>query len=285
MKHLFIVPACIIFLASCSFFQRQQESRKAVARAYDEYLYADEIANLLPENLPPSDSAAFVSQYIEKWIAEKVLTRKARLNIPENLENEIENRVNEYRSNLYIHYYETELIRQKMDTVVENAEIVEYYEKFKDNFILHDDILQLLFLKTAVNSPELKNVENWFSEKKPEHYENIKEYCYKYALKCNLDTTHWITISELKKEIPLDSVPDYLQKITRKQLIRYSDSLFVYFLQPYNYIPKNQTAPVDFVKNKITTLILNRRKQLFLDKMKTNIIENAKNKNDVEILN
>jgi hypothetical protein len=283
MRYLLISGFLLLFV-SCTFFQRQKEDRKVIARAYDEYLYADEIEKLLPKEISPSDSAAFVKQYLEKWIAEKVLTRKARLNIPQNMENEIENRVNEYRTNLYIHYYETELVKQKMDTVVENAEVIEYYEKYKENFILHDDIVQLLFLKTAINSPELKNVESWFSGKSPENYENIKEYCYKYALKCNLDTTHWITLSELKKEIPLDSVPNYTQLLAQKQPVQYSDSLFVYYLQPYNYKPKNQIAPVDFVRSKIITLILNRRKQLFLKKMKNNLIENAKNQNDVEIL-
>ena len=47
----------------------------------DQYLYAEDVARVLPFGLSPADSAAFVKDYLRKWAEEQALYKQAERNV------------------------------------------------------------------------------------------------------------------------------------------------------------------------------------------------------------
>ena len=82
-----------------------------------------------------------VTNFINNWVKEELILQKAALNLS-NIEEEIEREVEKYRRSKLIYLYEKELVRQKLDTVVTDVQINNYYETNKFNFELKDYVLQ-----------------------------------------------------------------------------------------------------------------------------------------------
>ena len=67
-----------------------------------------------------------------------MLLIKAKENNTENDNAEINDLVRDYRQALLINGYKERLIKQRLDTVIESQEIINYYEKNNNNFRLNE---------------------------------------------------------------------------------------------------------------------------------------------------
>ena len=56
---------------------------------------------------------------------------------------------------LITYIYEKELINQKLDTIVSETEIAEYYTNHPQNFLLKDNIIKVVYVKVAKNAPKI----------------------------------------------------------------------------------------------------------------------------------
>ena len=104
-------------------------------RAPDEYLYESDIVGLVPENTSIHDSIVLVRNYINNWVQTQLMVQQAKKNLviqQLDLDKQLEN----YRNSLIIYHYETELIRQKLDTVVSEQQVETYYNSHLGDFEL-----------------------------------------------------------------------------------------------------------------------------------------------------
>ncbi len=79
------------------------------------------------EGISDADSAVFVQNYINKWAKKELMFQKAEDNITTELKNEIEKQLEETRINLVIYEYQRQMMLQKMDTVISDEELENYY--------------------------------------------------------------------------------------------------------------------------------------------------------------
>ncbi len=79
----------------------------------------------------PEDSISIVKSYIDNWVREELILAQAEYNLPVEVETEIDQDVSEYRASRVVYAYERELIREKLDTVISDAEIEKYYNGAK----------------------------------------------------------------------------------------------------------------------------------------------------------
>ena len=81
------------------------------------------------------DSAYFVEKFINNWIRKELLLSHAEMNINMDLF-EFEKQIEDYRESLLIYAYQQEILNQNFDTMISSLEIQDYYNQFKDKFIL-----------------------------------------------------------------------------------------------------------------------------------------------------
>ncbi len=268
-----------IFLAlSCSQKKEEETTEKPVARVYDKMLYPSELKNIVPADISKKDSAALINNYIDKWVQEELVMRYAEKNLNEEQKN-IEKQIEEYRKNLIIYTYQTELVRQKMDTVVKAEEIEQYYNSHLASFQLKDNIVKVYYVKVSKKAPNIDKVRKWYASVNPKDIESLRSYCIQFAENFFIDDNTWLLFDDLLKEVPIqDYNPELFLKTN--QAIELADTASIYFINIRGYKIKNSSSPLSFEKENIRNIIINKRKLKLVDDMKKQVYQDAlENKN------
>lgn len=281
-NNLLYIPILSLFLLACNFFEEKVESN-AIARVKNKFLYESDIKELLPADVSSEDSLLIANNYIQKWIKENLILDKAELNLKTE-QKDFKKKLEDYRNNLIIFTYEEELIKQRLDTTVSVYEIKNYYENNQEIFDLKDDIVKVRYVKVAKKAPNIKKIRKYYSSKKQDDIEQLKDYSHQFAEKFHLNENEWILFDEVLKEVPI-SVSDragYLKNIKNTEI---EDSLSYYFVYFKDYKLENDVSPLSFEKTNIKNIIINRRKLELISKMKQELYQEALQKKDFEIFN
>jgi hypothetical protein len=283
IKKIILPVLLLAILTSCTWMNKkdEDEERKKVARAYNYFLYEEDLAGIVPGGSNADDSASITRNFIESWIRQKSVLHKAEKNLDDE-KKDVERKLEEYRNTLVTYTYETELIRQKLDTIVTDTEIEEFYNSNKNNFELKDNIIRVTYLKLSKNSPKLNKVKDWFKSSSAKDRKSLQDYCHQYALNYFLDDTTWLLFDDLLKEIPIKTY-DKEQFLRNNREIEIEDSSNVYLVSIKGFMTKNSMSPLSFERNNIRYLIINQRKLELIDKMEREAYEEAYNGGDVEV--
>src|SRR5664280_57535 len=126
MNKAIIILGGILLLAGCN-NTHNQIKRIAVAEVSSTILYYDEMPKLIQRGVNEADSVALINNYINKWTKRQLLLQKAEDNLSPALKDEINKQLAETRSNLIIYQYQQQMILEKLDTVLTDAELENYY--------------------------------------------------------------------------------------------------------------------------------------------------------------
>ncbi len=283
MKFSCLIPLIILLAFSCKSERAKQTDTdsKAIARVFDKSLYDDDIKEILPKNSTPKDSAIFVRSYIEQWITDELILHQAENNLTEDDKN-IQKEMDEYRKNLLVYRYETELVRQKLDTAVSLQDIETYYNTHTQNFMLKENIVKVSYVKINKKTPNADKVKKLYTSKEVKDQDNLKKYCIQYADNFFLDDNTWLLLDDVMKEIPLrDYNPELLLKTSH--VIELSDSTFNYYLNIKEFKIKNNPSPLSFEKENIRQIIINKRKLSLIEQMKQSVYTQAKENSNFEV--
>ncbi len=273
MNRLFISAIIVTMLAGC-WGKEGKEPRIAVARAGDVILYYDQIPPLIQKGMERSDSIAAVQSYINRWARRELLRRKAEANLASDTKNEIDSQLAESRTNLFIYEYQQKMILEKMDTLITEDEIRNYYATNESSFILTSNIVKARIIKlpATVNDPDrIRALARADSQADNQELEKI---CYQYAEKYDDFGEKWIPMSRLMLEIPQDigMQEDFLRRNTFYET---SDPTSIYLLTIRDYRLRSSVAPYEYVKADIKKTIWNNRRMEFLRSLENGIYNEA----------
>lgn len=274
--------AGIAFLCSCKEFHfNDQKKMNALARVHDKYLYRYEIANLVPPDASPKDSAMIVKSFIEDWIKQNIVLYLAEQNLVDEQKN-VERQLQEYRNSLLTHAYEQELVRQRLDTTVATEEIEKYYTENSKNFVLKNNIIKSIFLRVPKKAPKLDKLKAWALSNSDKDRQLLEEYCFHYAKDYSLNDANWILFDDLLKRVPIKTY-DKEEFLRNNRFIEISDSASIYYVKIADFQVKESTSPLSFEKENIRELIINKRKLLLIQEMQQNAFQQALKNNEFEI--
>jgi len=257
------------------------QNRIVIARANTAYLYADEVKDIVPFGTSTKDSLELIKKYIDNWVHETLVIQKAESNLSEDKKN-VEKQLQDYRNSLITFAYEKELVNQKLDTVVTQNEIEEYYNNNKANFELRDNIIKVIYIKVNKTAPEMKKLKNWYKSDEPKDKEQLASYCHQFAANFYLDDNSWLFFDDLLKEIPIQTYNKELF-LQNNRFVEVSDSLYNYFVNIKGFKIRNSLSPISFETENIKNIILNKRKLQLIAKMKEDVYNDAVNNNKIEI--
>lgn len=267
----------IIFsLFSCQYLD--SSSDVFIAQCHDNTLYYSDIQHLVPIGLEANDSINLVHSIREKWVKEQLLLQKAKLNLPLT-QQQVRSQVVSYENALIIHAYQKELVNQKLDTVVTQEEIEDYFENNKSNFILDQDIVSVNFIKLNKEVPYLWKIRSLYSKTDEESKVKLEDYCYQFAQSYFLKDS-WQYLSDVLLSLPKD-VSLQNQIIFEGKSLELTDDNFRYFLYVKKYRLKGSVSPVTMVQNKISSIIINRRKIEFLKSVESELYQTALSNNQI----
>lgn len=268
-------------LFACDRSPKQEQNRIAVARANEDYLYLDEIQDIVPFGTPAKDSTELITKYIDNWIRETLVTQKAESNLGDEQKN-VEKQLRNYRNSLITYTYEKELVKQKLDTIVSDSEIEEYYNNNQADFELKDNIIKVVYVKVDKKAPGIDKLKRMYKSDLPADREQLASYCHQFASNFYLDDSSWLLFDDLLKEIPIQTYNKELF-LQNNRFVEVSDSLNHYFVNIKGFKIRNSLSPLGFEKENIKNIILNKRKLQLINKMIEDVYNDAANANKIEI--
>ena len=267
----------LLLVLVCCTPSGKEKNKKTIARVFDNYLYESDIKDIVSKATSPQDSVLLLKKYIDNWIRETLIIHKAETNLSDEQKN-VEKQLKDYRNSLINFIYEKALVQQKLDTIVKNAEIEDYYNKNKANFELKDNIIKVLYIKVNKKAPYLDKVKKWYTSDNVKDRKLLQSYCYQFAENFYLDDNTWLLFDDLLKEIPIETYNKELF-LENNRFIDVQDSSHYYFVNIKGFKIKNSLSPLAFEKENIRNIIMNKRKLLLIEKMKNDIYNDAlKNK-------
>jgi hypothetical protein len=269
-----------IIISSCS-SKQEETTEKPVAKVYEKNLYPSDLQNIVPADISKKDSADLIKKYIDKWIQDELVLNYAEENLTTEQLN-IDKEVAQYRKNLIIYNYHSELIKQKLDTIVSQSEIEAYYNTHLSNFILKDNIVNVYYIKLNKKTPGAEKVKKWYNSSNPKDIDNLRSYCIQFAENYFIDDKTWLLFDDILKEVPIENYnPELFFKSNKN--IELADSSYLYFLKIKGYKIKNSPSPLNFEKDNIRNIIVNKRKLKLVDDMKNQVYLDAKENKKFEI--
>jgi hypothetical protein len=251
-----------------------------VARADDKYLNKSEITQRIPDGMNERDSMTLAQNYINKWIQNEILTRKAIESLNSD-EQDFTQQMEDYRNSLLLFALEQKLVKMYLDTNVTEQEIVRYYDENRSQFELKGNILKFDFVKLKKRSRYLSEFRRMLKASDFQSRERLLEYAEKNALDYWF-ATEWVSLNQLLDEMPLEieNQPLFLRRTTYAET---DDSLFVYLLRINDYRTSDSLSPLEFERDKIRNIILNSRKINLLETKRQEIIDEAFKKDEAQI--
>jgi hypothetical protein len=290
-KSSVLCTCVLMLLAGCDLIRMKRDPsegetvRQPIAHANDAYLYKDELIGIvIPGTTSKEDSIARVDAYINSWIRKQLLIQEASRKIDIN-EAEVERKILDYRYSIIAYEYQSYYIKQHLDTLVSEESIASYYKENIDNFILKQNIVQATFIKVPKNAPRTKRVKELIFSKKDKDVNELKTYCLSFSSAYHISDSVWMVFDELVRNSPLAEIPNKIQFLKANPYYETSDDNYLYFFKVDEYRISDNVSPLEFVKDDIKNIILNKRKVELAKQLEDAVYNEAVSKKEFEIFN
>ncbi|MFZ6002281.1 MAG: peptidyl-prolyl cis-trans isomerase [Bacteroidota bacterium] len=260
----------------------ENNARKAVARVENNFLYEDELAGVLSGNVTREDSLARATAYVNSWIRKQLLISQAMKTIDIN-EAEVERKVLDYRYSLIGYEFQNYYIKQHLNDSVSDQEVTDYYKQHVDNFILKQNIVRGTYIRVPKGAPRTNRVKDLIYSTKEKDKEELRSYCLSFSSAYHLPDSSWIEFDKLVANSPLSEIPNKVQFLKSNPYYETSDAESLFFLKVDEYKISDNVSPLEFVKEDIKNIILNKRKVELAKKLEEEVYENASRNKEFEI--
>lgn len=249
---------CFVFgLTGCKYILAHQKDGIA-AEVSGQKLYETEVLAVV-RGLTGEDSARVRSEYIQQWATDILIQEKAN----EYMTPEIERLVADYRRSLCVYEYEKEIIDQRINTVIADSVMLQFYESHQERFVLQDDIFKGLLLVIPQDAPEQEALMNTLKTLDEEDLQFIEQYAYQNAQGYELFLDEWKTANQLLVRMPSEH-NDLGAELKNKKQVIVQDSLNKYILQVTDKSLRGNTMPYDYAKRDIQKIILSQKQNTFI---------------------
>lgn len=258
-----------IFLVSCN----ASDESALVATFGEHQLTQATVFEIIPDNISAEDSTALAEKFIKDWLIRQIIIDAAENSLSDD-QLSFDKMVEEYANSLKIHAFETEWVRQKLDTNITDAEITSYYEENKSNFELKQFLVKIKFTSVKNDYKQLSNLKKYFQSDRQEDIIKWQQSCVSAGASCFISEDEWMTWGDFLKQVPVEII-DVAGFLKKHNSLEFEKDGLLYFIRFMEYKLSGSMAPIEFEKVRIQNLILNRRKRELLDKMRIDLYSKA----------
>ena len=273
MKYLLAILIFLILFTSCDIFKLQEKENvksDIIAIVNTEKLFKDDIKSIIPSNVTKQDSIIIVKSYVKDWAVQRLLLDKAKNNSSLEVVNEIDELVKDYKESLLINSYKEELVKQRLDTLITENEIDSFYKVNKENFKLNEELIKIRYLHISENINDKDEILKLFKSDDILDLEDLEkqELSFKFH---QFNDSVWTAVDKVLLKLPFSK-----EKLLKKtKFIQKQDSLGLYLVAIKDVLPRNEIAPVSYIKPTIKQMILHRRKIELIREIEKIIVKDA----------
>lgn len=284
MQNKIFLVFFILSVTSCTFFFKETEDRKIIARVNENYLYYDDIKDLVSEDISKEDSALLVQNYINRWATQQLFFDGAKVNLSESQQEAFNKLVTQYKNDLYTKAYVEALVKRSIDTTITYEEAQEYYDANKEVFKLNEELIQFRYVHVDENMINFKDVETKFKRFNNEDKKELDSISIQFK-SYSLNDSIWIKVSQIINKISIMTPENKNELLKKSNFVQLKDSLGVYLMHINNVLLRNDIAPLEYVKPTINQIVINKRKLEFIKQLEKDITKDAIKNQQFEIYN
>jgi len=276
LRQAGFVVSLFCFLVSCS------DSDKVLATVGDAELTESDAYVLMKHKSLDFDNKEELRAFVKDWCNSELYKQELRENHPDEWQL-VQLRSEGYSGDLAQYYLEEIEVQKKLDTVVSTDELQTYYEEHRDEFLLNDYIVKALYLKIPLEADfKAEDVHINYLLKNDKDLAEINSYAKLYAQNYYFDDSSWIYFDELAKDIPLSkyNVDNIVLNRTKTY---FSDDEHWYFLNILDYKLKDEAPPLEFLEDRIRSIIVSQRLNDIREKNEDKLLKELKKKHEINI--
>lgn len=277
-----IIASVLFFLLGACKEEKKGQKEESVAEAYGERLTRAELREKVPNSISPEDSQTIAQNLIRDWVRERVLLKEARERLSKE-EKDLSDRIEAYRRSLLIHLMERKIVEQELDTAVDRKELVSYYKEHKKDLILSGPALKYVHVQLVRDSAQyLPRFMKALRKDSSERVDALRSLCRDHAVDCSIKGDRWVRMGEFLTRMPLD-IKNEKRFLKKRGLQRYEKAGNIFLLRILDHRPKKSVAPLNMVRDRVRSMILNERKERIVERVHKNALIDAREKNEVRI--
>lgn len=283
IKKLFLLCIASSVLASCGWLKDPGEG-VVVARVGDTYLYQSDVISFLEDFSDDQDSLVLVSNFINNWATKQLLLEGAKRNVSKEQQVNFNKLAEDYRLGLYTSTYKDALVNKQLDTLVSDAEALQFYQENKQNFNLNEDLLKLRYIQIGEdynNKKELQEFFIRFNNQDKYVLDSLKFQFKKYFLNDSV----WVKKSIVIQSVNPVNIANADNLLKKTNFLQLRDSLGLYLISVGETLSRKQTAPIEYVRPTIDQIIKNKRRLALVKQLEKEIKDDAIKNNTFEIYN
>ena len=267
----------LTMFTSCEFVSGIIHDDDVVARLGKRKLYRTELEAFIPKGISAEDSTKLALQYINTWATDQLYSDIAQQQLSKE-ELDVTTELEDYRRSLLKYRYEQRYVNERLDTVILNSDIDDYYESHKELFVLEVPIVKARFLDIMQDSPNLEVIKDKMSSDKIEDLEQVDSLAYSSALRYEDNSEKWVDMVTFARNFGTD-YGTLLSKLDRNGFIEIPDERGDVRIAYICDIQRaGETANPDYCEERIKDIIISTRKQTLLSTLEKELLTDALDK-------
>lgn len=273
-------------LTSCDLFKFKSEEEVVddpiLASVNDHVLRLSDLDFITEDTSSERDSADLAERYMQTWIKKQLMINEAGKNMAFD-EAELNRKLLDYRYALMVHEFEKHYVNENLDSQVSDEEIAQYYESNQVNFTLKKIIVRTNFLKIDKELPQKSQISKLLDSDGEADRNELREMALRYASNYFLEDSVWVEFDDIILNTPLSNNTNHVQLLRSNRLIQVDDADYSYYLKILEYKLQDQVPPLEFVKEEISKIILNKRRVALAEDLHKQVYQRALGKNEFKI--
>jgi hypothetical protein len=286
LKFIIHLIGVSLFLSSCQSSNDSntaQKKGKLLASVSEHQLYERDLEGMISVGVSSEDSITITNSYIQKWIREMLWIKEAQENLKSNAKSEIESKIEAYKADLWVHAFEEQYLEEKLGEKVKDADIQSFYEENNEDFVLKSPLVKVYWVTLPSQNDQKETLKLLLSSNKPDDSQKLKEYCIKFAQSYQINDSLWYNLEEVLQSKGFGETQNKEQFLVKNGVFEQSSSENITYLLIRDFKPEGSTAPLEAVKARIKTQIMNRNKVKLLQDLEKELFEKAQKQKTYKI--
>lgn len=240
-----------------------------MAQVFQYKLTFDDIRDLIQDYSNDEDSIQQVRSLTDHWVRDRLLLVEAEKNFPKEVN--MNKLLEDYRQSLVMHFFEQQVIEQRLDTVITESDLERYYEANKEQHHLESGILRGYYFKIRKPLGRNDKLLKWWKTFPVEHFEDILSYAGKHAKTNWSDSTEWHEMHMVIELFPEGTLSPGAIRSNRG--VTREDHDFIYLLYPMEVYYERDIAPLSRIRPQAARYIIHQRELELLERIKKEIYD------------
>ena len=244
-----------------------------VARVGEHRLMRSELTAFIPAGVSSEDSLALAQSYIKSWAEDLIFLDMAEKHLSDE-EKDVTKDLEDYRRTLLKYRYEERYINDRLDTLISDEAVRNYYREHMDKFLLDRPLLKVRYMIIPADSRSLKTIRELMSSDDAMDAIAADSLAFTAALRYVDSSDAWMDAIILARELGTDEVS--MMSALRNRTIEFKgDDGLLRVAYVVDMVQKGSPAPLDYCEERIKDVLLSARKHELVGGLERDLLNDA----------